>query len=161
MEEIRFDDIAFLEQRVSADFGPWGPTVEVTQAMIDAFADVTGDHQWIHVDPERAASESPFGTTVAHGFLTLALLPRLSLDRMGGFRVVGHGNVTNLGADALRFLGPVRSGSQVRARRRLKAVAAGRSGTRLTWLAAIHVVGSARPALTVESIVLYQPARSS
>ena len=77
MQDIRFDDIEGLRAKVSEEFGPWGPPVEVTQAMIDKFAELTGDQQWIHVDVERAKRESPFKGTIAHGFLTLSLLPVL------------------------------------------------------------------------------------
>src|SRR5512135_3929654 len=75
MEQIRFDDIEKLRGRVSDTFGAFGPEIEVTQDMINKFADLTGDHQWIHVDVERAKRESPFKTPIAHGFLTLSLLP--------------------------------------------------------------------------------------
>ena len=68
MEEIQFDDIESLQKHVSEEFGPFGSELEVTQEMINQFADVTGDHQWIHLDVERAKKESPFGTAVAHAF---------------------------------------------------------------------------------------------
>ena len=105
MQEIRFDDIEGMRAKVSDQFGPWGPDVEVTQDMINKFAELTGDHQWIHVDVERAKKESPFKTTIAHGFLTLSLLPVL---RSGSdYKIVGYGNATNYGADKLRFVSPV------------------------------------------------------
>ena len=78
MEEIRFDDIEALQKHVSEEFGEWSEPVEITQEMVNDFADVTGDHQWIHVDVERCASESPFGTTIAHGFLVLSLQPKMA-----------------------------------------------------------------------------------
>jgi hypothetical protein len=156
MEEIRFDDIAALNKHVSEEFGPWGPEVEVTQDMINKFAELTGDHQWIHVDVERCKRESPFKTTIAHGFLTLSLLPAL---RAGGtFKITGFGNATNYGADKLRFVSPVPSGSKVRARSRLVAAEAKPKGTQLTQELAVHVVGSDRPALLYTMLVLYHPA---
>ena len=116
MQDIRFDDIEGLRAKVSEEFGPWGPPVEVTQAMIDKFAELTGDHQWIHVDVERAKRESPFKGTIAHGFLTLSLLPVL---RSGSdYKVIGYGNATNYGSDKLRFVSPVPAGSKVHARSR-------------------------------------------
>jgi len=160
MEKIRFDDIAALNACVSEEFGPWGQPLEVTQKMINDFADVTGDHQWIHIDVERCKKESPFGTTIAHGFLTLSLLPKLSSSAADGYAVTGYANAVNYGADSLRFLSPVPAGAKVQARRRLKAVEATPKGTRIASQVAIHVVGSEKPALLIDSIVLYQPPRS-
>ncbi len=155
MEEIRFDDIEALRKKISDEFGPWGPEIEVTQEMINRFADLTGDHQWIHVDVERAKRESPFGTTIAHGFLTLSLLPAL---RSGGdFKIVGYGNATNYGADRLRFISPVPAGSKIHARSRLVAVEPKPKGTQITQEIAVHVVGSDRPALLYTMLVLYHP----
>jgi hypothetical protein len=159
MEKIRFDDIASLEKCVSEEFGPFGQPMEITQKTISDFADITGDHQWIHIDVERCKKESPFGTTIAHGFLTLALLPKLSAGLPDGFAVTGYGNATNYGAEGLRFLSPVPAGSKVHARRRVKAVEATPKGTKVTQQVAVHVVGSEKPALLVDSIVLYQPPR--
>lgn len=159
MEKIRFDDIAALQDHVSEAFGAWSQPYEITQKIINDFADVTGDHQWIHIDVERCKKESPFGTTIAHGFLTLSLLPKLSAGSSDGFAVTGYGNATNYGAEGLRFLSPVPAGSKVHARRRLKAVEATPKGTKVTSQVAIHVVGSEKPALLVDSIVLYQPPR--
>jgi acyl dehydratase len=158
MEEIRFDDIEALKGRISEDFGSWGPEVEVTQEMINRFADVTGDHQWIHVDVERAKRESPFGGPVAHGFLTLSLLAGF-LRAAASFSIVGFGNVTNYGADKLRFISPVPAGSKVHARSRLLAVEAKPKGTQVKTEVAVHVVGQERPALLYATIALYHPAR--
>jgi len=155
MEDIRFDDIAALQQHVSEEFGPWGAELEVTQEMIDRFAELTGDHQWIHVDVERCKKESPFKTTIAHGFLTLSLLP--SLRAGSKFRIVGFGNATNYGADKLRFVSPVPAGSKVHARSRLVAVEAKPKGTQVTQELAVHVVGNERPALLYTMLVLYHP----
>lgn len=155
MEDIRFDDIAALEKHVSEEFGPWGAEVEVTQEMINKFAELTGDHQWIHVDVERCRKESPFKTTIAHGFLTLSLLPTLRAG--SNFRIVGFGNATNYGADKLRFVSPVPAGSKVHARSRLVAAEAKPKGTQVTQELAVHVVGSDRPALLYTMLVLYHP----
>ena len=156
MQDIRFDDIEGLRAKVSEEFGPWGPPVEVTQAMIDKFAELTGDHQWIHVDVERAKRESPFKGPSAHGFLTLSLLPVL---RSGSdYKVIGYGNATNYGSDKLRFVSPVPAGSKVHARSRLVAVDPKPKGTQMTSEIAVHVVGSDRPALTYTMLVLYHPA---
>jgi acyl dehydratase len=157
MEQIRFDDIAALQGRASEEFGPWGPEVEVTQDMINKFADLTGDHQWIHVDVERAKKESPFGAPIAHGFLTLSMIP--VLRPAATFQITGYGNATNYGSDKLRFVSPVPAGSKVRARSRLVAVEAKPKGTQVTSEIAVHVAGSDRPALTYTMLVLYHPPR--
>jgi acyl dehydratase len=157
MEKIQFDDIAALQKHVSEEFGEFGEPVEISQQMINQFAEITGDHQWIHIDVERAQKESPFKTTIAHGFLTLSLLPLLSAKSKGAFQVVGHGNAANYGSDKLRFLSPVPAGSKVHSRSRLISAEAGKKGTRVEEEVAIHVVGSDRPALLYSMIVLYQP----
>ena len=155
MEEIRFDDVERLRAKISDDFGPWGSEALVSQEMIDRFADLTGDHQWIHVDIERCKRESPFKGTIAHGFLVLSLLPGL---RAGAdYRIVGFGNAVNYGADKLRFVSPVPAGSLIRARTRLLHVEAKPKGTQVTQEIAVHVVGNDRPALLYTMLVLYQP----
>jgi hypothetical protein len=156
MQEIRFDDIETLRSKVSDAFGAWGNEVEITQDMINKFADLTGDHQWIHVDVERCKRESPFKTTIAHGFLTLSLLP--TLRAASDYKIVGYGNATNYGSDKLRFVSPVPAGSKVHARARLVAVEAKPKGTQVTQEIAVHVVGQDdRPALTYTMLVLYHP----
>ena len=158
MEEIRFDDIEGLEKKVSEDFGPFGDAVEITQQIIDDFADLTGDHQWIHVDVERAKKESPFGNTIAHGFLTLSMLPamRLTSKDVIDYKVVGHGNAVNYGSDKLRFTGAVPAGARVHARVRMCGVEKKPAGTQITEEVAVHVVGEERPALIYRMLVLYQ-----
>ena len=160
MEKIRFDDIAALQAHVSEEFGPWSQPMEITQKVINDFAELTGDRQWIHIDVERCKKESPFRTTIAHGFLTLSLLPKLGSGSKDDFAVVGYGNATNYGIEGLRFLSPVPAGSQLYAHRRLKAVETTPKGTKVTSQVAVHVVGSERPALLCDSIILYQPPRS-
>ena len=157
MDEIPFDDIDALQGRVSGEFGPFGPEFEVSQKMIDGFAELTGDHQWIHVDVERCERESPFKTTIAHGFLTLSLLPMMSERSDQDFAPTGFGNVVNYGSDKLRFLSPVPSGAKIHSHSRLAAVEATPKGTRMVREIAIHVVGSERPALLYHMILLYQP----
>ena len=156
MEKIRFDDIAALQKRVSEEFGPFGEPFLVSQDIIDRFADVTGDHQWIHVDVERAKQESPFKTTIAHGFLTLSLLPMLNAQSKIDFAISGHGNAVNYGSDKLRFLSPVPAGAKIHAHSRFVSIEAGAKGTRVETEIAVHVVGSERPALLYSMIVLYQ-----
>ena len=155
MEDIRFDDIEGFRGKISDAFGAWSEPVTVTQEMIDRFADLTGDHQWIHVDVERAKRESPFGGTIAHGFLTLSLLPQMR--GKAEWRIVGYGNATNYGANKLRFVMPVSAGAQIHARSRLVGVEAKPKGTQVTQEIQVHVVGKDTPALIYEMVVLYHP----
>lgn len=125
--------------------------VEVTQAMIDRFAEATGDDQFIHVDPVRAA-ETPFGGTIAHGFLTLSLMPMLSaradLPRLEGARMG-----VNYGGNSVRFLSPVRSGARVRGRFRLVDFIEKRPGQyQLTQAFTVEIEGQDKPALIAEWI---------
>jgi acyl dehydratase len=156
VEDIRFDDIPALQAKISDTFGEWSEPVEVTQEMINRFAELTGDHQWIHVDVERARKESPFRTTIAHGFLTLSLLPRM--HGRAGWKIGGFGNATNYGANKLRFVSPVPAGAKVHAHSRLVGVEAKPKGTQVTQEIQVHVVGQDKPALIYEMVVLYHPA---
>jgi acyl dehydratase len=156
--EFQFDDVDGINAAASEEFGEWGREMEVTQEMIDAFAELTGDRQWIHIDVERAKKESPFGGPIAHGFLTLALVPRLNpMD----LKIVGHGNATNYGAGGLRFLAPVPAGSKLHARTRLVGAEARKNGTLVTTELAIHVVGNDKPSLLYNMQILYMPRRTT
>ena len=118
--------------------------ITVTQKMIDAFADLTGDHQWIHVDVERARRESQFGETIAHGFLTVSLLPKLAHEAVevrGDFKMR-----VNYGFNKLRFVSPVRAGSKIRARLTPQKV----TENEVTWLVTVEVEGSPKPAIVAE-----------
>ena len=128
MEKIRFDDIDAIRAKISDEFGPWSEPFEVSQEMIQQFADLTGDHQWIHVDVARCKRESPFGGPIAHGFLTLSLLPRRTAKTQDAvpYRIVGMGNAVNYGSERLRFIAPVPAGAKIRSRARLAAVEAGK-----------------------------------
>ncbi len=124
--------------------------VEVNQPRIDQFADVTGDHQWIHVDVERAESESPYSTTIAHGFLTLSLIPGLSKDN---YRVENAKMGLNYGLNKVRFLAPVPAGSRVRVRSVLDDVTKiGDDTVNLTVQHTVEVDGSEKPAAVAELI---------
>jgi acyl dehydratase len=126
---------------------------EVTQDRITAFADATEDHQWIHIDSERAKSESPFGSTIAHGFLTLSLLPHLAA---GAFTVRGNFKMgINYGLNRLRFVSPVPAGSRVRARFTLGAVEDVADGSQITWQVTVEIEGGQKPALVAEWLVRY------
>jgi len=121
---------------------------EVTQARIDRFADVTGDHQWIHLDRERAARESPYGTTIAHGFLTVSLLSMLmneAIETTGDVKLR-----VNYGFNRLRFTGAVPSGSRIRGRFTLQSLKDVDGGVEIAWLSTVEVEGREKPALVAE-----------
>ena len=153
METIRFDDIEKLKSKVSREFSSWSKPIEVTQDKINQFADVTGDHQWIHIDRERAKRESPFKGPVAHGFLTLSLIPAFEIPR--DWNVISFRNVVNYGANKLRFISPVPAGAKVHARSRVVAVEPKPQGTQVTNETEVQVVGQDKPALIYEGIFLY------
>lgn len=140
-----------LDQFVGRELGvsDW---LTVDQPRIDAFAACTGDHQWIHTDPERARS-GPFGTTIAHGLLTLSLLPMLR--EQIGVVPAGVRQVLNYGSDKVRFLTPVKSGARIRAR--VVLVAAEPKGPGRTLLRTentVEIEGEERPALVAETLAL-------
>ncbi len=152
-DEIRFDDIEAIVATITDEWSDWGRDWTITQEMIDAFADLTDDHQWIHVDVERAQRESPFGGPIAHGFLTLSLLPSLQPKMV---KLAGVKNAVNFGSEGSRFLSPVPAGATIHARARLVRAEQHRAGTLLTTEMAIHVVGNDKPALTYKMQILYQ-----
>lgn len=122
--------------------------LDVTQSMIDVFADLTGDRYFIHINPERAKA-SPFGGTIAHGFLTLSLLAEFARQCLPF--VEGVAMSVNYGIDNLRFIAPVRSGARIRGRFAVKEIDDDRPGRRLTTLVAtVEIEGEAKPALTCE-----------
>lgn len=127
----------------------------VDQGMIDTFADATGDHQWIHVDAERAKRELPLGRTIAHGFLTLSLLPAL---RAQVFEVLGVSSRLNYGLGKVRFPAPVPSGSRIRAAFDLAAAEPRDEGRLLvTFLATVEIENEERPACVAEMLALLIP----
>jgi acyl dehydratase len=156
--EFQFDDVDGMNAAASDEYGAWGPEIEVTQEMINGFAELTGDRQWIHIDVERATKESPFGGPIAHGFLTLALVPKLN---PGTLKIVGHGNATNFGAGGLRFLAPVPAGAKIHGKSRLVSAEARKNGTLVTTELAVHVVGNEKPSLSYNMQILYMPRNTA
>jgi acyl dehydratase len=130
---------------------------EVTQARIDAFADATGDRQWIHVDIERARAETPFGTTIAHGFLTLSLVSALMRDAV---TVDGAHISLNYGLNRVRFVSPVPAGSRIRARIALARCDDVGNGVQATWNVTIEREGGEKPSVVAEWIVRYYHSRA-
>src|SRR5215469_5437951 len=123
----------------------------IDQQRIDGFAQCTGDRQWIHVDVERARRESPFGATVAHGFLTVALLSRLVADAVD-VRVEAKMRV-NYGFNRLRFPAPVTAGARIRARVTPNAVHDVEGGTEIAWGVLVEIEDQAKPAVAAEWLV--------
>jgi acyl dehydratase len=150
-----------LAAAVGTELGcsPWRA---VTQAMIDLFADATDDHQFIHTDPERAARETPFGGTIAHGFLTLSLLSTLAYETLPMIQGATMG--INYGFDRVRFAAPVKAGGRVRARFVLDEADIRPSGRILiTYSVTLEIENAPRPALTAKWLtlaVLEQPAQA-
>jgi acyl dehydratase len=127
--------------------------VDIDQSRIDAFADVTMDHQWIHVDVEKAKAESPYGATIAHGFLTLSLIPGVSKDI---YRVENAKMGINYGLNKVRFLAPVTSGSRVRVRSKLAdATKVGEDTVNLTVRHTVEIDGVDKPAAVAELIARF------
>jgi acyl dehydratase len=145
MKHVTFEDLpALAGQEIGVS--DW---VEIDQDRVNKFADATGDHQWIHVDVERAKKEMPGGKTIAHGYLTLSLIPWLA----GNFlRVEGVTRGINYGSNKVRFTNMVPVGSRVRARSKLLSVEARGGGMQLTSEVTIEIEGAPRPACIAETI---------
>ena len=143
--QVHFDDLAGLAGR-ELGTSDW---LEIDQARIDTFADATGDHQWIHVDVERAAAS--IGGTIAHGLLTLSLIPHLSSTIL---QVDGASHGVNYGFNRVRFTNIVPAGSKIRARLKMLSVDEKSGGKRLTREVTIEVDGQEQPAVIAEWIVI-------
>jgi acyl dehydratase len=128
------------------------PWVEVDQTRIDRFAEATGDFQWVHVDPARAAQESGFGGTIAHGFLTLSLLGKHYEDFMPGLLPFCDLGI-NYGLNRVRFMQPVRAGSRVRSRFVLAEVGRIAGGVQMVFNATVELEGESKSACVAESVV--------
>ena len=145
MAQISF---ANIDEYVGSEIGisEW---ISIEQARVDMFADATGDHQWIHVDVERAKKEMPGGKTIAHGWLTLSLVPRLASTIYG---VKHRSRGINYGANRVRFTGPVPAGSRIRLRLTIKNVEKVEGGVRVTNEGLMEIEGGSRPVLVSETI---------
>ncbi|MEZ0341244.1 MaoC family dehydratase [Mycobacterium sp. pV006] len=146
----KFNDLAELAAAEGTQLGPteW---LEITQERVNLFAEATNDHQWIHVDPERAA-DGPFGGTIAHGLLTLSLIPHFT------HQLYTVGNVAmaiNYGYNKVRFITPVRVGAKLRARAEISAVAQLDNAVQATLTTTVEIEGSEKPAAVAESIVRF------
>ncbi|MGA8211598.1 MAG: MaoC family dehydratase [Nocardioidaceae bacterium] len=144
-----FTSIDDLAAAVGEVLGPT-PWLEITQERVDAFADATEDHQWIHVDAERAAA-GPFGRTIVHGYLTLSLIPHLSPQL---FELDTPGAKLNYGVNKVRFPSPLPVGSRIRATASVAEVSAVPAGTQLVTRYTLEIEGGTKPACVAETVVL-------
>lgn len=137
-----------------------GDWLLMDQQRIDAFAEATGDLQWIHIDPQRAAAESPYGSTVAHGFLTLSLLPLLTQANAAGQFERNYPGMrlrVNYGLNKVRFPAPVRPGDRVRARTSVLSAASAGNGVEIVYLLTVEIEGVDKPACVAEQVVRVYP----
>ena len=140
-----------LKAKVGEHFG-YSDWLEITQGQVNLFADATGDHQWIHVDPERAKKESPFGGPIAHGYLTLSLGPKLLPQIM---QVQGVKMGVNYGANKVRFPSPVPVGAKLRAGASLAEVEDVAGGVQVTMDVTFEVDGAPKPACVAQILLRY------
>ena len=145
MKTISFEELPTL---VGQEIG-MSDWQTIDQDRINKFAEATGDHQWIHVDVERAKKEMPGGKTIAHGWLTLSLVPRLASTI---YRVKQRSRGINYGANRVRFTGPVPAGSRIRLRLKIKEVEKVEGGVRVTNEGTMEIEGGSRPVLVSETI---------
>ncbi|WP_305965505.1 MaoC family dehydratase [Marinobacter salsuginis] len=149
MKEIHLTELAGLAGQLESH-SPW---LTITQEMVNAFADVTGDHQWIHVDVERARRESPWKSPIAHGYLTVSLISKLNPQAL---RVTGPSATINYGLNRLRFPSAVKVGSDIRTRVELLSVDQVDDQRQLaTYKTTIEIRGEDRPACVAETLMMY------
>lgn len=151
--QVSCKDIDAMRALVSQEFSDWSNQIEVTQALINQFAELSGDDYWIHTDPVKAKAESPFGTTIAHGALVQVLVSRLKMPM--DFEVTDFRNIVNYGSDRLRFATPVPAGCRIHGRYRIKSVEQVKSGVQVTMEINIHGVGQDRPSVINDLVMLY------
>ncbi len=147
--------IEALKARIG-EVTPPGDWLLITQQMINEFAELTGDHQWIHLDAERCRRESPYGTTIAHGMLIQSLIPKLIGEKPSW--MTGFSAGINLGSDKVRFTAPVRTGSRIRATSSISKLSeAGNGAVRIVTAVTIEIEGEAKPACHAELVGILYP----
>ncbi|WP_321369146.1 MaoC family dehydratase [uncultured Desulfuromusa sp.] len=149
----------FLQPKLGQEVhvGPW---LNIDQQRIDQFAAVTGDQQWIHIDPERAEKESPYGSTIAHGYLTLSLLPYLTESNHPDFfqnNYPGMKYRVNYGLNRVRFPAPVKVGANIRARTTIKSGEEVKNAVQICYLMTIEIEGEDKPACSAEFLARLYP----
>ena len=151
--------VAFYQPKIGQEIhcGLW---LEIDQQRINAFAAATGDLQWIHTDPQRAAKESPYGGTIAHGYLTLSLLPFLTESNAPGFFEKNYPGMRlrlNYGLNRVRFPAPVLVGSRIRSRMTVKELEQTGDGVQFTYLITVEIEGNDKPACVAEFLARVYP----
>ena len=151
--------LEFLEPQIGQEIhvGPW---LLIDQQRIDQFAAVTGDQQWIHIDPERAENESPYGSTVAHGYLTLSLLPYLTESNHPDFFQKNYPGMkyrVNYGLNRVRFPAPVKVGTKIRARTTIQSVEEVKGAVQICYLVTVEIEGGEKPACSAEFLARLYP----
>ncbi len=149
----------FLQPQIGKEIhvGPW---VQIDQQRIDQFAAVTGDQQWIHIDPERAKKESPYGSTIAHGYLTLSLLPYLTESNHPDFFQKNYPGMkyrVNYGLNRVRFPAPVKVGAKIRARTTIQSAEEVKTAVQICYLMTIEIEGEEKPACSAEFLARLYP----
>jgi acyl dehydratase len=137
-----------------------GDWLQIDQQRINAFAEATGDLQWIHIDPQRAAAESPYASTIAHGFLTLSLLPLLTQANAAGQFEQNYPGMrlrVNYGLNKVRFPAPVRPGDRIRARTTVLSAGQAGTGVEIIYLLTVEIEGSDKPACVAEQVIRVYP----
>lgn len=148
-----FDSLESLRSRCGEQLAvsDW---LQIDQERVNGFAEVTGDHQWIHVDADRATRESPFGGPIAHGYLTLSLLAKFAQESI---RIDGVRMGLNYGLNRVRFTSPVRVGRRIRARFTMKNWEQIAGGAQLEWTATVDIEGEDKPACIAEMVSRWYP----
>lgn len=155
MGKLDFKDQTQMDTLLSETFSDWSKAVLVTQKMIDAFADLSGDSFWIHTDPKRCAEQSPLKSTIAQGFLVLSLLSKMPCGEDVTQKIGGYRQIMNYGSDKLRFLRPVPVDSGIHARNRVIQVEVAEKKTVVTLETEVQIVDAEQPSLLYQlSLVL-------
>jgi len=155
MSEINYKDQDALAALTTEEFGDWSKKVLVDQVMINQYAQLSGDNMWLHVDEELCARESPFGSTITHGFLILSLLPKMGGGVSRISDISGFSHMMNYGSDKLRFLGAVPVNSEIVSRSRIREIEVTEKKTKVVIEIHVHVVGSDDPVLIYELMFVF------
>ena len=152
--QVPVSNLTALYALADNKFTDWSNTVEVDQPLINAFAELSGDDYWLHTDPERAKTDSPFKTTIAHGSLVQVLQSRLTIALP--FEITGFKTMVNYGSNRLRFPAPVPAGSTIHGRSKVKDISVSHKGVQLTLEMNIHVLGNDKPSVINDLVILYR-----
>lgn len=152
--QVLVSNLTALSALADNKYTQWSNTVVVDQDLINAFADLSGDDYWLHTDSERAKTDSPFKTTIAHGSLVQVLQSRLTIALP--FEITGFKTMVNYGSNRLRFPAPVPAGSTIHGRSKVKDISVSHKGVQLTLEMNIHVVGNDKPSVINDLVILYR-----